>query len=119
VKEAICDGVRVSTDAPPKLARSREHTIDLAVWSGPAAELPEEAFRQALRWGQGAVKVLGSNPLAPRGRPRTGAAAPAGGGAQRERLLSSERSCPRCGTAVPELDPRWFSFNTAQGRCED
>ncbi|HZW89378.1 MAG TPA: excinuclease ABC subunit A, partial [Myxococcaceae bacterium] len=98
VKEAVCDGTRVSTDAPPKLARSREHTIDLVVWSGPAAELPEEAFRQALRWGQGAVKVV-----------RAG----------RERLLSSERSCPRCGTAVPELDPRWFSFNTAQGRCED
>jgi excinuclease ABC subunit A len=98
VKEAVCDGARVSTDAPPKLARSREHTIDLVVWSGPAAELPGEAFRQALRWGQGAVKVLRS---------------------ARERLLSSERSCPRCGTAVPELDPRWFSFNTAQGRCED
>src|SRR5262249_56795580 len=24
VKEAICDGARVSTDAPPKLAKSRE-----------------------------------------------------------------------------------------------
>jgi excinuclease ABC subunit A len=98
VKEAICDGDRVSTDAPPRLARSREHTIDLVVWSGPAAEIPTEAFDQALRWGQGAAKVL-------RGA--------------HERLLSSERSCPRCGTAVPELDPRWFSFNTAQGRCED
>ncbi len=98
VREAICDGARVSTDAPPKLARSREHTIDLVVWSGPAAEIPAEAFEQALRWGQGAVKVL-----------RAG----------REKLLSSERSCPRCGTAIPELDPRWFSFNTAQGRCED
>ena len=100
VKEALCDGERVSTDAPPKLARSREHTIDLVVWSGPAAELPAEPFWQALRWGNGAVKVLR-------------------GGNGKERLFSSERSCPRCGTAVPELDPRWFSFNTAQGRCED
>src|SRR5262249_6952383 len=98
VHEAICDGARVSTDAPPKLARSREHTIDLVVWSGTASAIPEEAFQQALRWGQGAVKVLR---------------------ASRERLLSSERSCPRCGTAVPELDPRWFSFNTAQGRWQD
>jgi len=98
VKEALCDGARVSTDAPPRLARTREHTIDLCVWSGPAAHLPPAAFEQALRWGRGAVKVL-----------RAG----------REKLLSSERSCPRCGTAVPELDPRWFSFNTAQGRCED
>ena len=118
VKEAICDGARVSTDAPPRLARSREHTIDLVVWSGPAPELPAEEFRQALRWGQDAVKVLRAGHPAPGGRPRTGAGAPAGG-AQRERLLSSERSCPRCGTAIPELDPRWFSFNTAQGRCDD
>jgi len=98
VREAISDGARVSTDAPPKLARSREHTIDLVVWSGPASEIPADAFTRALRWGQGAVKVL------------------RGG---REKLLSSERSCPRCSTAIPELDPRWFSFNTAQGRCED
>jgi excinuclease ABC subunit A len=98
VREAICDGARVSTDAPPRLARSREHTIDLVVWSGPAAAMPEEAFRQALRWGQGAAKVLRAT--------------------QKEKLFSAERSCPRCGTAVPELDPRWFSFNTAQGRCE-
>jgi excinuclease ABC subunit A len=118
VHEAVCDGARVSTDAPPKLARSREHTIDLVVWSGPASAIPAEAFQQALRWGQGAVKVLRAGPPAPGGRPRTGARAPADQ-AQREKLLSSERSCPRCSTAIPELDPRWFSFNTAQGRCED
>jgi excinuclease ABC subunit A len=118
VHEAVCDGARVSTDAPPKLARSREHTIDLVVWSGPASGIPAEAFQQALRWGQGAVKVLRAGPPAPRGRLRTGAGAPADR-AQGEKLLSSERSCPRCSTAIPELDPRWFSFNTAQGRCED
>jgi excinuclease ABC subunit A len=98
VQQAVCDGERVSTDAPPKLVRSREHTIDLVSWAGPAGELPREAFDRALRWGQGTVKV------------RRGA---------RELLLSAERSCPRCGTAIPELDPRWFSFNTAQGRCPD
>jgi excinuclease ABC subunit A len=98
VQEAVCDGERVSTDAPPRLVRAREHTIDLVLWAGPAGELPRERFDQALRWGQGTVKV------------RRGG---------RELLLSAERSCPRCGTAVPELDPRWFSFNTAQGRCPD
>src|SRR6185369_3949459 len=35
-----------------------------------------------------------------------------------ETLLSTSRTCPKCGTGVPELDPRWFSFNTKQGRCE-
>src|SRR5207249_1942076 len=31
---------------------------------------------------------------------------------------STTRTCPRCGAGVPELDPRWFSFNTKQGRCD-
>jgi len=87
VKEAVCDGTRVSTDAPPKLARSREHTIDLVVWSGPAAELPDEAFRQALRWGQGAVKVLRGGPTPPGGRLRTGARAPASRASPPNRVL--------------------------------
>src|SRR5277367_5419483 len=33
-------------------------------------------------------------------------------------MLSTDRSCPRCAAGVPELDPRWFSFNTKQGRCD-
>jgi excinuclease ABC subunit A len=33
-------------------------------------------------------------------------------------MLSTARACPDCGTGVPDLDPRWFSFNTKQGRCE-
>src|SRR5262249_19345691 len=37
----------------------------------------------------------------------------------REETLSTARSCPRCGTGVPDLDPRWFSFNTKQGQCEE
>jgi excinuclease ABC subunit A len=32
-------------------------------------------------------------------------------------LLSTSRTCARCGTGVPEVDPRWFSFNTKQGQC--
>jgi len=33
-------------------------------------------------------------------------------------VISTRRACPKCGRGVPELDPRHFSFNTAQGRCE-
>ena len=116
VREAICDGVRVSTDSPPRLVRSREHSIDLSVWSGPAAEIPDRIFEQALRWGRGAVKLVGAGAATGRARRRAGARSAEDGS---ERLLSAERTCPLCGTAVPELDPRWFSFNTAQGRCED
>jgi excinuclease ABC subunit A len=96
VAEAVVDGARVSTDAPPRLRKTKEHDIDLILWTGRASALPREAFEQALRWGKGLVRL---------------------GGEGAERLLSAARSCPACGTAVPELDPRFFSFNTQQGAC--
>ncbi|MBN2192356.1 MAG: excinuclease ABC subunit UvrA [Polyangiaceae bacterium] len=98
ITAALCDGNIVSTDAPPRLARTREHTIDLVIASDlPLAELSRDVFDRALLWGHGAVKI-------------------AVAGAE-TRLLSTRRACPRCGQAIPELDPRWFSFNTDQGRC--
>ncbi|HSP80327.1 MAG TPA: excinuclease ABC subunit A, partial [Myxococcaceae bacterium] len=98
IATAIADGKVVSTDDPPRLVKTREHDIDLVLYQGKLAKLPREVFDKALGWGKGAVKVRSSG--------------------SREVLLSSERTCPRCGFSVPELDPRWFSFNTKQGRCE-
>jgi excinuclease ABC subunit A len=34
-------------------------------------------------------------------------------------LLSAQRSCPKHGHAVPEMEPRLFSFNAPQGMCEE
>lgn len=99
IAAAWCDGRRVSTDDPPRLARNKEHTIDLVVAAGcRGRDVDRAAFDTALRWGDGAVKL----------RTQSG----------EERFLSSTSACPKCGISIPELDPRWFSFNTAQGRCE-
>src|SRR5262249_34655398 len=58
----------------------------------------------------------------PRGGFRPCSAVGAGNGEAPPRRTGAaalgEAELPRCETAVPELDPRWFSFNTAQGRCE-
>jgi excinuclease ABC subunit A len=35
-----------------------------------------------------------------------------------ERLYSQKLACPDCGTAVPQLEPRSFSFNSPYGACE-
>ncbi len=35
-----------------------------------------------------------------------------------ERLFSQENACPNCGTNVPTLEPRSFSFNSPYGACE-
>ena len=94
---AWVDGELVSTDSPPKLAKAKEHDIDLVVQHGPMKALTRAAFHSALSWGKGALKV------------RSG---------REEVLYSTERACPLCNDAIPEMDPRWFSFNTRQGRCE-
>ncbi len=98
ITRAFADGVPCATDAPPRLDKRREHSIDLVIHEGKMDRLGRALFDRALAFGKGAVKLVDSK-----------------GEAQ---LLSTSRTCPRCGTGVPELDPRWFSFNTKQGRCE-
>ena len=98
VTRAIVDGAEALTDRPPKLKKSVEHTIDLVIHEGKLGALDRAGFDRAVLFGKGAVKV----------KPQKGA----------ELLRSTSRTCPRCGAGVPELDPRWFSFNTKQGRCE-
>jgi excinuclease ABC subunit A len=105
VKAARVDGAIVAVDPPPKLAKTREHSIDLIVHYGKLSALDRATFDRALAWGGGALRVGDGPPKAE-----------ADG---REQMLSTARTCPRCGTGVPELDPRWFSFNTKQGRCGD
>ncbi|HEX3770230.1 MAG TPA: excinuclease ABC subunit UvrA [Polyangiaceae bacterium] len=104
VQAARVDGAIVPIDPPPKLAKTKEHTVDLIVYFGKLAELDRATFDRALTWGGGAVRVADGPPKAVIGLS--------------EQILSTDRSCPSCGTGVPELEPRWFSFNTKQGQCE-
>jgi excinuclease ABC subunit A len=97
IVKAIVDGAEALTDSPPRLKKTQEHSIDLVIHEGKLAALDRRDFDRALAFGKGAVKL------------RT---------AKGEELLSTSRTCPKCGTGVPELDPRFFSFNTKQGRCE-
>ncbi|WP_394822029.1 excinuclease ABC subunit UvrA [Pendulispora albinea] len=103
ISEAWVDGELVAIDPPPKLAKTKEHTIDLLVYTGSLDALDRKTFDTALGFGNGALRVV-------RGRPDL-----VDGDA---RIWSTSQSCSQCGTGVPELDPRWFSFNTKQGQCE-
>src|SRR5439155_12294327 len=38
---------------------------------------------------------------------------------KRVTVASTEMSCPGCGRAFEELDPRLFSFNSPHGACEE
>lgn len=37
----------------------------------------------------------------------------------KEKLMSTHYSCPKCGFSVPKLEPRLFSFNAPLGCCPD
>jgi excinuclease ABC subunit A len=103
IHSARADGAIVAVDPPPKLAKAREHTVDLIMHYGKLSKLERPTFDRAIAWGHGALRVADGLPSAkPNGS---------------ERMFSTARTCPNCATGVPEIDPRWFSFNTPQGRC--
>ena len=86
--------------------------LDLQV--GPDSEPQLRALvERALELGHGAVQVLW-----PLDRLRT--ALQRQQSAELEhRLFSIHRTCPSCGQAFPEPDPRLFSYNSKHGWCPD
>jgi excinuclease ABC subunit A len=98
-EELIIDGKLFSTANFPALERFREHSIEVVIaklGTVKPAELPE-LVKTALRVGNGSAFVTD-------GKSRT--------------VLSSEMTCPNCGEAFEELDPRLFSFNSPHGWCQ-
>ena len=84
-----------------KLERFKEHTIDVVVGiidRKRITDVPEVA-RRALEIGRGTARLLDSR--------------------NRLTVMSTEMSCPNCGRAFEELDPRLFSFNSPHGACEE
>jgi len=94
---AIADGRRVLVDTPPRLAKTREHDIDLVLRERVSfRDLDLDTLRQALRWGRGQLALSRAD----------------------ERVeFSVGGACPSCGFSIGEIDPRYFSFNTKQGQC--
>ena len=102
------DGEMLPTDGFPKIARYKEHTIELPVASLKVGRRSEAALRQAieaaLEHGHGALHVL------PEVQEEE---------AQRVEVFSSRRACPVCATGYAELDPRLFSYNSRHGWCPE
>jgi len=98
------DGVLHEIDAVPPLALRQKHTIEAVIDRFKVREdLKQrlaESFETALNLGDGMATVQSiddedAEPL----------------------LFSSKYSCPVCEYALPELEPRLFSFNSPVGAC--
>jgi excinuclease ABC subunit A len=83
-----------------KLERFKEHTIDAVVGTIDARRIlkARNLVERALAIGRGTAHLLDAK--------------------NRLTVVSTEMSCPGCGRAFEELDPRLFSFNSPHGWCE-
>ncbi|HMF45675.1 MAG TPA: excinuclease ABC subunit UvrA [Candidatus Udaeobacter sp.] len=95
------DGKLVPITQFRKLERFKEHTIDVVVGVIDRRRVASarEITRRALEIGRGTARLLDSK--------------------NRVTVVSTEMSCPNCGRAFEELDPRLFSFNSPHGMCKE
>ncbi|NLG58606.1 MAG: excinuclease ABC subunit UvrA [Gammaproteobacteria bacterium] len=100
------DGVVYEIDEVPTLALRQKHTIEAVIdrfrVRDDLKQRLAESFETALKLGDGMAEV----------RPLDDPEAQA-------LLFSSRYSCPVCDYALPELEPRLFSFNSPVGACPD
>ena len=94
------DGRLIAITEFRKLERFKEHTIDVVVGTIDARRIlkARNLVQRALEIGRGTAHLLD--------------------GKDRLTTMSTEMSCPGCGRAFEELDPRLFSFNSPHGWCE-
>jgi len=102
---ARVNGKVLDLDETPKLNLRQKHTIEAVIDRfKPRAELQQrlaESFETCLKLGDGLARIVDMD------------AADAG-----EILFSARFSCPLCDYALPELEPRLFSFNSPLGACQ-
>jgi excinuclease ABC subunit A len=106
------DGETHDLSDPPKLNRYENHDVSvvvdrLVVREEDRARLAD-SVETALRAASGVLEVLEH----PGGKG-------SGGGDPVQHLFSEQYACAHCGTSLPELEPRQFSFNSPYGACPD
>ena len=103
---AVVDGQTIDLGEPPRLSRYENHDIAivvdrLVIKEEDRARL-SDSVETALRAADGILEVVER-----KGRARV------------PHLFSEHYSCAHCGTSLPELEPRQFSFNSPYGACDE
>ena len=107
-REIRADGKIHRTSQPFRLDRFKEHDVEVVVGviasnrkgaaGSKAAEAEmQEKIDEALKLGHGTLFALDNH--------------------KHVTVHSTERSCPKCGRSFEPLDPKNFSYNSAQGWC--
>ena len=88
----------------PQLERTQKHSVDVVVdrikVSPDIKQRLAESFETAIRLGDGRAVVVDMD-------------------SEEETLFSSRFACPVCNHALPDLEPRLFSFNNPAGACPE
>ena len=96
------DGRVHELDAAPRLAKNVKHTVEVVIdrlrARADTKQRLAESFETALRHADGRALVVELD-------------------SQKQHLFSARFSCPHCDYALPELEPRLFSFNNPMGAC--
>jgi excinuclease ABC subunit A len=96
------DGKVHDLDSSPRLAKNLKHSVDVVIdrlrVHADSRQRLAESFETALRHADGKALVFEVD-------------------AKKEHLFSAKFSCPACDYALPELEPRLFSFNNPMGAC--
>jgi len=99
---AIVDGELIELSDPPKLNRRLNHTISVVVDRLIVREEDRgrlsDSVETALKLAEGNVEVSRQDDAS-------------------VSLFSEKYGCSVCGTSLPELEPRHFSFNSPFGAC--
>jgi excinuclease ABC subunit A len=96
------DGAIHEIDAPPRLAKTKKHSIDVVVdrlrVRDDIRQRLAESFETALSHADGRAIALEID-------------------SGTEHLFSARFACPLCSYSLRELEPRLFSFNNPMGAC--
>jgi len=99
--ELRADGKMFRTDEPFRLDRFKEHDVEIVVGvlekRGRAGIPTTQLVDTALKLGHGTLYALDNH--------------------RRLTVHSTERACPTCHASFAALDPKNFSYNSAQGWC--
>jgi len=98
------DGTIYEIDNLPEIEKKINHQIDVVVdrikIHPDIKQRITESIETALKLTDGKILTLNMD-------------------TNQTRLFSSKFACPHCDYAIPELEPRLFSFNNPMGACQD